>query len=73
MIPKKTKSSAEDYDSTEVKKADDTEENGEDNMTVSPSKIFQDGVGLLESFKGYFFTSVSYHQKLILRSQSKYR
>ena len=51
MIPKKAESCAEDDDSKEVKKADDTEENDED-MSMSPGKIFQDGVGLVEAFKG---------------------
>ena len=51
MVPKKAESCAEDNNSKEVKKADEAEENDED-MTMSAGKIFQDGVGLVEAFKG---------------------
>ena len=51
MVPKKAESCTEEDDAKEVKKADEAEENDED-MSMSPNKIFQDGVGLVEAFKG---------------------
>ena len=50
MIPQKAESCAEGNEFEEVNQAGETEEDEED-MRVSPAKIFQD-VGLLDAFRG---------------------